>query len=325
MLVGRGWMDRNQVWLYLAGLIVGAMIGLAIPQVAPTAQVAIQPVLGLLLFATFVGIPLNRLGTALTDTRFISAVLVLNFVVVPIVVFGLSRFVAHHQVLLVGVLFVLLTPCIDYVIVFAGLAGADAHRLLAVTPLLMLVQIVLLPGYLWMFAGAEVLNSFDFRPFVEAFVWLILVPLGLAAATQYAVQHWRLARLIHKGAAALMIPLMMTALGVVVASQIAGVRGELADLVLLVPVYVLFVLVMVPLGMLVGRAAKLGIAQQRSLVFSGVTRNSLVVLPLVLALPTAYDLAPLVVVTQTLVELVVMVIFVRLVPRVIRAPTAASS
>lgn len=45
--------------------------------------------------------------------------------------------------------------------------------------------------------------------------------------------------------------------------------------------------------------------------FSGVTRNSLVVLPLVLALPTGFGLAPLVVVTQTLVELVVMVVLVR--------------
>ena len=37
-------------------------------------------------------------------------------------------------------------------------------------------------------------------------------------------------------------------------------------------------------------------------------------LPLVLALPAAFDLAPLVVVTQTLVELVAMVVFVRFVP-----------
>lgn len=45
--------------------------------------------------------------------------LVLNFVVVP-VVFGLTHFIAGDQGLLLGVL---LTPCIDYVIVFTGLAG----------------------------------------------------------------------------------------------------------------------------------------------------------------------------------------------------------
>jgi ACR3 family arsenite transporter len=54
-------------------------------------------------------------------------------------------------------------------------------------------------------------------------------------------------------------------------------------------------------------------------VFSGATRNSLVVLPLALALPASLSLAPVVVVTQTLVELIGMVIFVRLVPRLVRS------
>lgn len=44
--------------------------------------------------------------------------------------------------------------------------------------------------------------------------------------------------------------------------------------------------------------------------------------PLVLALPVAFDLSPLVVATQTLVEFVAMVAFVRLIPRVVPAPPA---
>lgn len=316
-----GWMDRHQVWLYLVGLVCGAAVGLAFPSVAPPAQIAIQPVLGLLLYATFLGIPLQSLSAALKDERFISAVLILNFLIVPIVVFVLSRIVAFHQVLLVGVLFVLLTPCIDYVIVFAGLAGGDTQRLLVAAPVLMLIQIALLPLYLWLFVGEDFLNSIEIMPFVEAFIWLIVVPLGLAALTQFAARRWRIAKLLNDGFSALMIPLMMTTLGVVVASQIDGVRGQLGDLLLTVPVYVLFALVMVPLGMLIGRLAKLGTAQQRSLVFSGATRNSLVVLPLVLALPATYDLAPLVVVTQTLIELVFMVLFVKFIPRIIRSRT----
>jgi ACR3 family arsenite efflux pump ArsB len=50
-------------------------------------------------------------------------------------------------------------------------------------------------------------------------------------------------------------------------------------------------------------------------VFSAATRNSLVVLPLALALPAQFALTPLVVVTQTLVELVAMVVLVAVVPR----------
>jgi len=83
--------------------------------------------------------------------------------------------------------------------------------------------------------------------------------------------------------------------------------------------------VMVPVGMLASRVAGLDVPGRRAVVFSGATRNSLVVLPLVLALPAAFDLAPLVVVTQTLVELIVMVIFIRLIPRVVPARPGAGT
>ena len=55
------------------------------------------------------------------------------------------------------------------------------------------------------------------------------------------------------------------------------------------------------------------------MVFTGVTRNSLVVLPLALAAADGSGLVPLAVVTQTLVELLVMVALVWLVPRLVPA------
>jgi arsenite efflux pump ACR3 and related permeases (arsenite efflux pump ACR3 or related permease) len=61
-----------------------------------------------------------------------------------------------------------------------------------------------------------------------------------------------------------------------------------------------------------------GSQERLALAFSGTTRNSLVVLPLALALPDSMGMAPIAVVAQTLVELVVMAIGVRLLPRLIR-------
>lgn len=120
---------------------------------------------------------------------------------------------------------------------------------------------------------------------------------------------------------------MMLTLVAVVASQIAGVGQQVGALLLAIPVFVLFAAVMVPIGPTAGKVAGLDVPSRRAIVFSGATRNSLVVLPLVLALPVAFDLAPLVVVTQTLVELIVMVVFVRLIPRLIptRAPEPATA
>lgn len=310
------WADRHQVALYLGAIVVAAAFGLAAPDAALPLEHAITPVLALLLYATFLGVPFARVVRAVRDGRFIAVVLVVNFVLVPLVVWGLSRIVAHDAALLIGVLLVLLTPCIDYVVVFTGIAGGDRERLLAATPLLMLLQIALLPGYLWLMAGPDVLSSVDARPFLEAFLLLIVLPLALAAATQAWARRARFARGVVAVASVVMVPLMMATLAVVVASQVSAVGGQLARLVPVALVFVAFVIVAVPLAALAARTARLDVPATRAVVFSGSTRNSLVVLPLALALPE--PLAPLVVVTQTLVELVAMVALVLVVPRLIR-------
>ncbi|QZY84612.1 arsenic resistance protein [Micrococcus luteus] len=314
-------LERHQVALYLAGIAAGAVVGWAVPG-ADAWAVLVEPVLALLLLATFLAVPFAALGAGLRDGRFLGALLVLNFVVVPAVVFGLSRFVAHDDALLVGVLLVLLAPCVDYVIAFTALAGGAAERLLAAAPLLMLVQLVVLPVLLRVVAGEAAVAAVDVGPFVRALVMLILVPLALAALLQWGAVRGRggvrdTAAGVVRGFAAAMVPLMVVTLFTVVASQIRGVGERLPALAAVVPLFVAFAAVMVALGVVAARWARLDVPAGRALVFSGVTRNSLVVLPLALALPASLDPAPLVVVTQTLVELGAMVSLVRLVPRLL--------
>lgn len=310
-------MERWQIPLYIAAIALGVLIGLAAPAIAHPLELAINPVLALLLFATFLGVPLVEIGRAFRDARFLVTVLVVNFVLVPIVVFGLSRLVASNDALLIGVLLVLLTPCVDYVIVFTGLAGGAQARLLAAAPLLMLLQILLLPLYLLLFAGADAVAAIEIAPFAEAFVILILIPLVAAAIVQWIARRHRAGRAIESAMAFAMVPLMMATLAVVVGSQIFAVGSSLTQLVVLIPIYVVFVVVMCCIGVLASRVARLDTAASRAIVFSGTTRNSLVVLPLALSLPAPLALAPLAIVTQTLVELVGMVLLVRIVPEIV--------
>ena len=180
-------------------------------------------------------------------------------------------------------LLVLLTPCIDYVIVFTGLAGGASDRLLAAAPVLMLAQMLLLPVYLLVFVGPSLVSAIDPAPFVQALVGLIIVPLALAAVTQWWAQQEgdapsvgsHAVGLLVRGMQALMVPLMMATLAVVVGSQIAGVGRELGRLLAVVPLYAAFLLVMVPLGMLAARCARLDVPAARAVVFSGAMRNSL--------------------------------------------------
>lgn len=317
--------DRAQVPLYLAAIALGAVVGLALPQVAPALEHAITPVLGLLLFATFLGVPLVEVGRSLRDVRFLVTVLAANFVAVPVVALALSRFVADDRGLLLGVLLVLLTPCVDYVIVFTGLAGGARARLLAAAPLLMLLQMLLLPVYL-VLADPDVVDAVDVGPFVEAFLVLVVLPLAAAALVQALARRHPAGRAVERVAADAMVPLMMATLAVVVGSQVAAVGSQAATLVRVVPLYVAFVVVALVVGRAASRVARLDVPATRAVMFSVTTRNSLVVLPLALALPADLAIVPLAVVTQTLVELVAMVVLVRLVPRLVpeRTPAPAS-
>lgn len=111
-----------------------------------------------------------------------------------------------------------------------------------------------------------------------------------------------------------MVPLMMIVLAVVVGSQISKVKSEFSSLLGVAAIYAAFLIVMAPIGVVLSRRLRLDAPGARALTLSGATRNSLVVLPLALALPELYAIAP-VAVTQTPVELVGMVIYVPLIPR----------
>ncbi|RBO93849.1 ACR3 family arsenite efflux pump ArsB [Nocardia puris] len=318
------WLERHQIPVYSAALAVGALVGFVWPGAGHGLEVSIYPVLGTLLYATFLQVPFTAFGAAFRDVRFLATVLVVNFVVVPPVVAVLTMFLSLPQAVLLGVLLTLLTPCIDYVIVFSGLAGGDSQRLLAAAPLLMLAQMLLLPVCLWLFVGADLADVVEAGPFLEAFLLLIALPLALAWGTQLLARRHRAGEVLTGAMSTAMVPLMAATLLVVVASQFPKITGEFDQVARVVPIYAAFLIVMPVLGLAVARLARLGTGPGIALLFSGATRNSLVVLPLALALPDGYALTPVIVLTQTLVELVGMVIYVRVVPGLTRAALPAN-
>jgi ACR3 family arsenite efflux pump ArsB len=114
------------------------------------------------------------------------------------------------------------------------------------------------------------------------------------------------------------VALMALTLLVVVASQWPRVQDDLGEVAGVIPLYVAFLVVMPVAGLALARRLRLDRGSARALIFSGATRNSLVVLPLALALDGEYALAAAVIVTQTMVEVLGMVVYVRVIPRLAR-------
>ncbi|MGQ8873849.1 arsenic resistance protein [Paenibacillus sp. TSA_86.1] len=311
-------MERQQTWFYVIALLAGAWIGLAAPGWGNTLHYAVSPILAVLLYSMFVQIPFMELRASWTNLRFMAALLIANFIVVPVVVWMLTLVFPQTPGVLMGVYLVLLTPCIDYVIVFTQLGKGNEKLMLAATPLLFVVQMILLPGYLWLFMGSDAAAIMNAGPFVEAFLLLIVVPLLLALMTQVLCKKGASAQQLLHATAWLPVPMMALALVVVVASQMGKVYNDLNSIVNVIPIYAAFLIIMPLISRFIAKLFQLDTGAGRALIFSASTRNSLVILPLALSLsPEWATIAAAVIVMQTMVELAGELIYIRLVPSMI--------
>lgn len=306
-------LETNQVPIYFASVALGVAAALLLTG-TEVLETFINPALAFMLFVTFLQVPVGEIGRAFSRFRFLGALLVSNFVFIPLLALALVQFLPPNPMVHLGVFLVLLAPCIDYVVTFAHLGKADARVILAATPVLLLVQMLLLPIYLMMFLGAEAASLVELGPFVHAFVWLIAAPLALAII----IQTWgnRNATLAKASSMLGLCPVPATALVLfIVAAAVVPQLPPAMDAALsVIPVYVAFAVIAPLLGWLVARMFRLDAPEGRSVAFSAATRNSLVVLPLALAVPNAVPLLPAVIVTQTLVELISELVYVRLAP-----------
>jgi ACR3 family arsenite efflux pump ArsB len=308
-------LERWQVVVYAIAIGAGAAMGLARSDFGAWISPALWPLLALLLLVTFLQVPLADMGAALKQRRYIAALLVGNFVAVPAVVWGLSLLLPDDSSLRLGFFLVMLVPCTDWFTTFTHLGRGDGRLALVSTPLLLLTQMLLLPLFLWALLGREATAGMRAGPFLQAFAAIILLPLGIAVALErLARNRSRLAGALVKSAW-LPVPLLGLVVFLITAAEIQGVLGAAGKLIRTVAAFALYFVAVPFIALGLGRMLRLAVPQTRTLVFSLGTRNSFVVLPLVLAWPGAGPVAASVIVLQAFVELCGMLAYIALLPR----------
>jgi ACR3 family arsenite efflux pump ArsB len=306
--------ERHQIWVYLSATGAGLVLGLALPAVGRVLEPAVWPTLGLLLYVTFTQIPIAHVPSVARDVRFVVAVLLTDFVLLPLVVWALLPLAPDDRAVRLGVVLVLVVPCTDWFLTFTHLGRGDTRRALVVTPVLLGVQLALLPVYVRLLVGESFAELTGLRTAATVFVTLIVVPLVAAWATQRRAERDPGARRVLERLGALPVPLVGLVVFLIAGSQVSTVTGSSHVLGRLAVVFVAFLAAALVVGRAVSALAGLDAGGARALIFSAGTRNSFVVLPLALALPGDWSAAAVVVVFQSLVELFGMAVYVRVVP-----------
>ncbi|RAT14841.1 arsenic resistance protein [Lonsdalea populi] len=305
-------LEHRQTGIYFLTMVAAAVVAACWPAVSGVV-VVLNPALASMLFVTFLSLPLGEMLNAFRYVRFLLALFIANFVAIPALVALLLALFPLAPMVAYGVAMVLLCPCIDYVVTFCQQGQADSRLLLAATPLLLLLQMLLLPLYLGLLFDTA--QTISIAPFLQAFITMIATPLLLAWIFQRWSKTSAAGRVMANWLGCFPVPATALVLAVITAFVVPQLTQSRGTALAVLPVYLLFSALAPLAGWGVARLLKLNAAEGRGVVFSAATRNSLVILPLALAVPGALPLMPVVVVSQTLVELIAELIYVHWVPR----------
>jgi len=308
-------LEKNQLFIYLAAVSSGLILGILNPQLGSRLEIMVWPLLGFLLYSTFTQVPLTHLREAFYKPKLVLAAIAGNFVLIPLAVAGLLLLAPNDPAVRLEILLVLLVPCTDWFITFTQLGGGDTKQAIAFAPISLLLQILLLPLYLWMFLGNEFQLSLAHGGMIWAFVGLIIVPLVLAFLTQKCSANQPKGEQLINILAWFPVLLLAIVMFIITSSQVTIVLDSGTLLFHLLLIFVLFLLVAAVIAKFLSKLIQLSSQQGRVLAFSFGTRNSFVMLPIALALPAAYELAVVVIVFQSLVELIGMMVFLWWVPK----------
>jgi len=308
-------LERNQIWFYLMALAIGAGWGWHQPEAAKGLESWIAIALGLLLYTTFCQVPFLQLRQAFHHRRFMVALILANFVIVPGVVWLLVHLLLNDPKLQFGVFLVLLVPCTDWFLTFTYLGQGNLKLAIAATPILLLLQSLLLPLYLWFFTDGQVHHAINPTEFLHAFLGLILLPMSLALCTEQWAKFHPAGEPWLKFTAWLPIPLLSLVLLLIAAIQVKALSGRsLTSMGNVILLFVAFLVINGYLSRWIGQLFALETTANRTLTFSLGTRNSFVVLPVALALPESWSAVVTIVVLQPLVELTGMMVYLWWVP-----------
>ncbi|BBF43546.1 arsenical-resistance protein ACR3 [Lachnospiraceae bacterium KM106-2] len=172
-------------------IMVAALLGLILGNFSLLGTVSsnlIEIFLMLLLYILFLSVDLKQIKQSLSYLRYTCAAVVINFIITPFVAYVLGRIFFENSVdIRIGLMMLLITPCTDWYLVFTGLSKGNIELNMSILPLNLILQIVLMPFYLFMFMGREVVM--DISTIVGSIVMVLLIPFIASVLTRMVVRN----------------------------------------------------------------------------------------------------------------------------------------
>lgn len=303
-----GILDKLQTIIILFAVGLGLLLG-QVNIIEQYAETLVIPFLLLMLYGLFLTIPLQQLKKAFSNIKFLGANTIINFISTPVLAWGLgSIFLSDYPALWIGFIMLMVTPCTDWYLAFTGIAKGNIALSTSVLPINLILQVVLLPVYLLLFAGT--IETIPVSTLIESILIVLVIPFVLAHLTLFLLRRIKpvLNNKIIPFFGNAQIFFLSLAITAMFASQGAYLLENLEIIYILIVPILLFFVINYVVGRFVGRFLKFSYEDSVSLNMTIIARNSPVSLAIAVTAFPDQPLIALALVIGPLIELPVLAI-----------------
>ena len=306
--------NKFQSLVILFMVALGILLG-QIGFVQEYVEYLITPFLMVMLFLVFLQIPLKDILKSSKNLKFTLTAVIINFIWTPFLIFILGKiFLANYPELLIGYIMLMVTPCTDWYLIFTGIAKGNVALGSSILPLNLVLQLVLLPVYVFLIGGNSVdMNTIDL---VKGVVSTLIIPLVCAILIRKIILNKIKQEDFDEKVATKACDYQGYFLNAAIVSMFASQGKILLEniqvlLILLIPV-LLFFIINFCVGRLVGKVMKLSYEDNVSLNLTTLARNSPIALAIAVATFLDKPLISLALIIGPLIELPVLFIIAKI-------------
>jgi arsenite transporter len=286
-------LEKVQTLIILGAVVGGILLG-QFPIIHMYSEDFIVPFLFLMLYGLFLSIPLNEIKKGFRNVKFAGTSLTINFLWTPFLAWALGAlFLSDHPALWIGFIMLMVTPCTDWYLIFTEIAKGNVALATSMLPVNLILQVLLLPVYLFLFAG--VMESVEIAILLESIFIVLILPFLLAHSTKFIMNKMKQTDVLENKLIPFFSSAQLIFLSLAIVGMFASQGKYLAQnmnvvVLLLVPVLLFFVINFV-VGQVVGRVMRLSYEDTVSLSLTTLARNSPVALAIAV---TAFPNEPLI-------------------------------
>lgn len=302
--------EKFQTLIILLVVGTGLLLG-QVDFVKSYAEYLIVPALAAMLYGLFLSVPLKDLAKAFKNRRFAFGSLLVNFLWSPVLAWILGYLLLFdHPYLWIGFIMLMVTPCTDWYLIFTQIAKGNVAIATAILPVNLILQVILLPLYLFIFSGVS--GTINPSGVWESILIVLVIPFLLAQLTRSKMLNRKRSISLDKQLTPFFTKAQLAFLCLAIAAMFASQGEYLIEnpemlYLMLIPVLAFF-LINFFFSQMIGRVLKFSYPDRVSLSMTTLARNSPIALAIAVTAFPDQPLIALALIIGPLIELPILVL-----------------